>query len=227
MLVLTALEAPAKRKRRRARKAEDEAPAPVPVTRATLTLGVALADRSQAEHWLKATARDRKARAEARLELYRALELAALAWALASMETVPGIPSPALVERIGFGDGQAVADGSWEQAVELPGPEPGGRPRRPTAPSGMPPILAGREAIEPSTLLALRARGDLARGRNRAAAIGIEAALRSLQGEAQPALDATTRQAVADAAERAAGDEPTAEQVTALRAAIESLRPGR
>ena len=84
----------------------------------------------------------------------------------------------ALVTRVGYGTGEQVADGRWTAARELP-PE---RPRVAREAALRPQerfaaLLAGRDAALACELLALRARLDLDQGRDREAALQLEAAL--------------------------------------------------
>ena len=84
----------------------------------------------------------------------------------------------ALVTRVGYGTGEQVADGRWTAARELP-PE---RPRIAREAALRPQerfaaLLSGRDAALACELLALRARLDLEQGRDREAALQLEAAL--------------------------------------------------
>ena len=103
----------------------------------------------------------------------------------------------ALVVRIGYGPGDAVADGHFEQAWELP------RERRRTRRSMEGPeerfaaLLGGREQVLACEELVLRARADLDAGRVREAALQARVALESLlaempeiPGDRRPALEA-------------------------------------
>lgn len=84
-----------------------------------------------------------------------------------------------LVARVGFGAGEEVADGVWTSARELPRPRPGRRSRRAAiAPQArLAALLGARRAPLACEELALRARGDLDRGRHREAAVQLRAAL--------------------------------------------------
>lgn len=94
-----------------------------------------------------------------------------------------------LVARIGYGTGDGLAEGRWEEAVEVP--QPGRRRRRAQAlrpQERLAAVLAGREPIDVCETLLLRARADLDQGRPREAAIqlrgGLEALLAEVPGEA-------------------------------------------
>ena len=96
-----------------------------------------------------------------------------------------------LVARIGYGTGDGLAEGRWEEAVEVP--QPGRRQRRAQAlrpQERLAAVLAGREPIDVCETLLLRARADLDQGRPREAALqlraGLEALLAELPGRAGP-----------------------------------------
>jgi len=80
----------------------------------------------------------------------------------------------ALVTRAGYGSGEQVAHGTWEVARELPA-----RRRRADArpQERLAALLSARDAALACEELALRARGDLVHGRDREAALQLEAAL--------------------------------------------------
>jgi hypothetical protein len=85
----------------------------------------------------------------------------------------------ALRVRVGYGTGEQVAAGQWTEAREIPVPElvtPRRRSRnRPS--ERLAALLAGRDAILACEELTLRARLDLTAGRDREAALQLEAAL--------------------------------------------------
>ena len=96
----------------------------------------------------------------------------------------------ALVVRIGYGDGDAVAEGRYEEAWELP------RERRRTRRSMEAPeerfaaLLGAREEVLACEELVLRVRADLDAGRVREAALGARVALESVLAELAPELAA-------------------------------------
>jgi hypothetical protein len=100
----------------------------------------------------------------------------------------------ALVARIGYGDGEQVADGLWTDARELIDPGPRRRRLRvPAAQARLAALLTGRQIAPACEELALRARLDLDEGRDREAAlqarIALDAALAELPSDpAGPAL---------------------------------------
>ena len=93
----------------------------------------------------------------------------------------PSTPDPggALVVRVGSGTGDQVAAGEWTDARDLPQeepPEPRRRSKHRPA-ERLAAIMAARDVTLACEELALRARGDLDRGREREAALQLEAAL--------------------------------------------------
>ena len=112
----------------------------------------------------------------------RAVAARRIAGALASV-TEP-IRADALVVRLGYGDGDALVDGRYDDAVEIPRRE--SRDRRTTAlrpQERMAAILGGRETPLVCEELALRARADLDSGRGREAALQLRVALEALLAE--------------------------------------------
>jgi hypothetical protein len=92
-------------------------------------------------------------------------------------------PARALVTRVGYGAGEVVAEGAWEAARELP-PAPRRRRGADSRPHvRLAALLAARDAALACEELALRARGDLDRGRDREAALQLEGALNAALAE--------------------------------------------
>jgi hypothetical protein len=97
----------------------------------------------------------------------------------------------ALVTRVGYGAGEEVADGRWEDALEIPPPERHLRRVEALRPQErLAAVLARRESIDVCERLLLRARADVDQGRLREAAlqlrVGIEAMLAELPGRYGP-----------------------------------------
>jgi len=89
-----------------------------------------------------------------------------------------------LVARVGYGSGDGLAQGRWEEAVEVA--PPGRRRRRAEAlrpQERMAAVLAGREPIDVCETLLLRARADLDQGRPREAALQLRVGLEALLAE--------------------------------------------
>lgn len=171
MLVIGGLEAP-RRGRRRARRADPEVKE-VDVTRATVIEVSPLGDLDAADAWLdRAVSEERVVR-----EALAVLNDAVAAWRVSSLDpwVADAATERALVCRVGYGTGEQVADGEWESARELPGPK---RSRSMLAPGErVAAILGGRDVALACEELALRARGDLDHGRERAAALQLSVAL--------------------------------------------------
>jgi hypothetical protein len=174
VVVIGGLEAPRRSRLagRRPRPASP-APAPVEVTRATVIAADALAGEAAAEAWLE---RAPGLVDEALAVLNRALH----ARRIAAADPYAGEVEQrhALVTRLGYGTGEEVAEGAWTAARELP-PE-AARVRREAAlrpQERFAALLAARDVALACELLALRARLDLDQGRDREAALQLEAAL--------------------------------------------------
>ncbi len=87
-------------------------------------------------------------------------------------------PARAIGYRVGYGTGEQVAEGDWESARELPRPEPRAARSALLAPQErVAALLGGRDAPLACEELVLRARGDLAHGRPREAALQLRVAL--------------------------------------------------
>jgi len=168
---------------RRARAAEPGA-APVEVTRATVVTAGALDGDATAEAWLAAASGGQAAAtvADGLAVLNRALH----ARRVAAADPYAGEVAArhALVTRVGYGTGDEVAEGHWTAARELPPAsaqivrEAALRPQERFAA-----LLAARDATLACELLALRARLDFDHGRDREAALQLEAALGAARSE--------------------------------------------
>jgi len=201
VLVLRTLGAPQRRLLRGRRGTEvDHAEAePVPTTRATVIRPEPFADAGRAESWL-AGARSLEDELEAELAaalavLNRALHAHRAARAdLAARDVTRG---SALVVRLGFGSGEQVAEGRFDQGWELPR-HPARVKRTMEAPDErFAAILGGREAVLACEDLVLRARADADAGRLREAALQARIALESLLTELKKLPD-TRRRALED-----------------------------
>jgi hypothetical protein len=185
VLVLATLGAPQRRLlsgRRERRAAPEPPPAPVATGRATVVPAAPLADDAEARAWLRDA--DREAEVAAALAvLERALHAHRVAAADPAARAVTR--GDALVVRLGFGEGEQVADGRWLQAVELPAPRPAKRrgeaALRPQ--ERLAALLGGRDAALACEPLTLRARADLEAGRTREAALQLRVALEAALAE--------------------------------------------
>ena len=238
VVVIGELAAPARRAglgARRRRRARAAAPGSgldeVEITRATVIATDPIeADRAHA--WLEAAVREREATVG---EALRLLNRAIHGHRLAALDPYVAEVSEAqaLATRIGYGSGEQVADGDWEEARELPPP----REKRSLllAPQQrLAALLSGRDVALACEDLALRARLDLDQGREREAALSLraalEAALAELEGwRATPAIArrldelAGHREAVEAAAAAALQGGLMPEQTAAVEAALGRL----
>jgi hypothetical protein len=201
VLVLTTLGAPQRRflsgrKGRDVTAAEAE---PVPTSRATISRPAPFADAEEAAEWMIGLRGDMEA-ADAEVDgalavLNRAIHFYRTAKADPHARDVSA--ASALVVRIGYGPGDAVADGLFADAWELP------RERRRVRRSMEAPeerfaaLVGGREDVLACEELVLRARADLDAARYREAALqtrvaleGLLAELSEMPGERRPALEA-------------------------------------
>ncbi len=178
VLVFATLGAVERKRLQRSSKDAPPEPEPTPVTtgRATvISVSEPFADRSAGERWLKQAG-----------EQDLADDLVVLARALHSYRLVTADPyvqqigrSQTLVARIGYGDGDQVADGRWTEARELR-PPTGGFQRRSKVlepQARLAAALAGRERSLVCEELALRAHLDLESGRDRESALQVLVAL--------------------------------------------------
>jgi hypothetical protein len=252
IVVIGGFEAP-RRSRRTQRRRAKAVPAPVEhaveVTRATVIDATPIYDRDAAEAWLAGASGERAEEivAGALTVLNRAV--AGHRVAAADPLLPDADPERALVTRVGYGAGEQVAEGEWEQARELP-PAGGRRARALVPQQRLAALLGGRDVALACEELALRARADLGAGRQREAAMQLHLALeaavaeleswrgRSDMGERIDEL-AALRAATADAANSAiqGGLEPEAlagvgsalerlEAALRARAALEAASPG-
>jgi hypothetical protein len=163
-------------RRKHVRQADPQTEAtPVPVTRATTIDPASVSEERQAQAWLSRCRAEREGQA-ATAVLNRVLWAHGIA--TADPYTREVTPAQALVIRAGWGTGDQVSQGHWEQARELAWKEP--RSRRRT--SALRPqerlsaLLSGREEALLCEELTLRARRDVDQGRMRHAALELEGA---------------------------------------------------
>jgi hypothetical protein len=185
VLVISGLEAPRKLPRR-ARRPRGAAPMPPPtpvaVTRATVIDANGLEGLDAAEHWFAGALGPRRAALLASSLGVLARAVAAQRIAAADPWAADPDPARALVTRVGYGTGEAVAEGEWEQARELE--QVASSRRRMLSPQERAAaLLGGRDAALACEELALRARADLEHGRGREAALQLDVALRAARAE--------------------------------------------
>jgi hypothetical protein len=237
VLVLGTLGAPERRRLRRGRRREiDEAgPEPVPTARATVVRPEPFATRDEAAAWLAALRADDEAVQAALDDALRTLNRALRARRAATADPWLAEVSAerALVARIGYGRGDAVADGRYGEALELP-PTGTRRTRRSMeAPEErFAALLGGRAQPLVAEELVLRARADLDAGRPREAALQARVALEALIAELNdPESLHENRSEVRDAANAALRGElnetATAQVARVVEAMEASLRRRR
>jgi hypothetical protein len=199
VLVLETLGAPppARRRRRRPRDAEVAEPPPeLPVARATVVLAFDIfEDDAAASAWLEQTSSDE---GEVDLLVERAIDelnRALHAHAVASGDPYPQTVTPAraVVVRVGYGSGEALADGAFTSAHRVD-PGLGSISRRRQRDEELRPqqrlaaVLGDREQLDACETLLLRARADLNAGRDREAALQLRVGLEALLVELRDAL---------------------------------------
>jgi hypothetical protein len=185
VLVISGIDAPrrARRGARRARVAEPGA-VPVEVTRATVVAAAALEGAATAEAWLEEAsgAAAEPTVAEGLAVLNRALHARRIAAADPYAREL--VAADALVTRVGYGTGEEVAEGAWTAARELPVEAPSVAHESALRPQErFAALLSGRDVSLACELLALRTRADLDQGRDREAALQLEAALGAARAE--------------------------------------------
>ena len=192
ILVLRTLGAPERRMlaaRRRPREVASSPDAtPVAVSRATLVDTAPLPGREAAERRLReadleALAHDALARLNRVLHAHRI--------AVADPYVREAGRDQALVVRVGYGDGERVAEGRWDAARELPPPDRGVRGARGRSAALRPQerlaaLLGGRDAALACEELALRTRSDVDAGRLREAALQLRPTLDAALAELEP-----------------------------------------
>jgi hypothetical protein len=184
VLVIATLGAPERRwLRGRRPKAASPTPAPVTTSRVTLVTAQPLDGARAAERWLRA-AGEKEADAAVAV-LNRVLHLHRAATADPHVREVRR--EQAVVVRVGFGEGEQVADGRWREALELPAGRPPARRSAALRPQErLAALLGGRDAALACEELVLRARQDVDAGRRREAALQLDAALTAALAELEP-----------------------------------------
>jgi hypothetical protein len=143
-------------------------------------------------------------------------------------------PGNALAVRVGYGDGDQVADGRFAEAYELPRGTLVGWFLSERRQSFLMPqerlasILGGRDTVLAGEELLLRARADLDAGRPREAALQARIALEALLAElASGGRDTGElgdhRPAIGAAANAALAGDPSADDTAAVTAAVDAM----
>jgi hypothetical protein len=229
VLVLGTLGAPERRllRRRRPREVDEAGPEPVPTARATVVRPEPFGTRDEAGAWLASLRADEEA-AQATLDdalrtLNRALRARRAATADPWLAEVSA--ERALVARIGYGSGEAVAEGRFGEALELPAAGARRTRRSMEAPEErFAALLGGREQTLVAEELVLRARADLDAGHPREAALQARVALEALIAElAEPRELHEHRSDVGAAANSALQGELGAEPAARVEAAVAAM----
>ena len=179
--------------RRRTKDVSGASVEPVPTSRATIVRATPFDSTDEADAWLDATASDND----------DAVSVAAreLNFVLRSHRAAASDPyardvraDHALVVRLGYGEGEQVADGRFGRAVELPREPPKRKRDEALAPQErLAAVLGGRDMLLIGEELLLRARLDLDAGRPREAALQARIALEALLGELDDRFGAPLR----------------------------------
>lgn len=212
--------------RRRPRAVESAAPDPVPTSRATIIDAEPLGSPEEGERWVDMPAAERD---EAIAAATRELNLVLRAHRAAAADPYPRDVGPehALVVRVGYGDGDQVADGRYARAIELPR-EPAKRKRgEALAPQErLAAILGGRAPLLAGEELLLRAQLDVDAARMREAALQARIALEALLGELDEKFAAPLRplrDQIGRAANTALDGDLSEEDEAAVRTAVEEM----
>lgn len=195
VLVCAVVGAPRARRRRsrrtRLRAVEGESePEALPLSRLTVVVSEPLGDAGAAADWLQQLGGDPDA-AEALVD--RAVRVAnralnAHATAVQDPYLSELSAARAVTIRVGYGGGERVAEGRWDEIRELERREPRQRRAESLQPQErVAAVLSEHETVPPAETLLLRARLDLDQGRLREAALQLHLGLGALLAE--PAAD--------------------------------------
>jgi hypothetical protein len=230
VLVLGTLGAPERRRLRgrRPRPVEEAVPEPVPTSRATVVRPEPFGSREEAARWLAELRANDSAMTEELDAALGTLNRALRAHRAATADPWLGEVSTdrALVARIGYGRGEAVAEGRFGEALELPRAGARRVKRSMEAPEErFAALLGAREPVLVGEELALRARADLAAGRPREAALQARVALEALVAElpSESAALGELRGSVAEAASAALRGELDAAGTTSIEEAVRAM----
>ncbi len=206
---------------RKPRPVTEAGPEPVPTSRATIVRAAAFATADDAAAWLASADLDAELDSGIAV-LNRALQAHRVAAADPYVTEVSA--ERALVVRIGYGNGEEVADGRFGECVELPRSVRRRARRSMEAPEErFAALLGGREAVLPAEELVLRARADLSAGRLAEAALQARVAIEALLAALRSDAVASHREAVADAANAALRGELPGDSAAALEDAVAAM----
>jgi hypothetical protein len=223
VLVLKTLGAPERRllAGRKPRPVAEAGPEPVPTSRTTIVRAAPFATADAAAAWLASADLDAELDSAIAV-LNRALQAHRVAAADPYVTEVSA--ERALVVRIGYGNGEEVADGRFGECVELPRSGRRRARRSMEAPEErFAALLGGREEVLPAEELVLRARADLSAGRLAEAALQARVAIEALLAALRSDAVASHREAVADAANAALRGELPGDSAAALEDAVAAM----
>jgi hypothetical protein len=197
----------------------------VPTARVSVVRAAPFGSREEADAWLAGVRKEKGA-----LEAEAARGAGALNRFLRAHRAAAADPwgrdvSPehALLVRVGYGDGDQVAEGRYAAAYELPRKPRSSRRRDDLGPAErLAAIVGGREKQLACEELVLRARADLDASRPREAALQARIALEAVLAELEEPLD-VDRAAVGAAANEALTRDPAPELQQAVSGAVESM----
>jgi hypothetical protein len=219
--------APARLRRRRPKPSEPSGELPaVPLTTVTVITPQGADDPGGAPGWLAKLRADHEAAEREVDDAVAAANRALHAHRTAALDPYLADISAdhALTVRIGHGRGEQLADGRWDEAIELP---PSARRRRSELlqpQERVADVLAGRERVAACEALVLRARADLDQGRLAEAALQLRAGLEALLADVRDRQDARKAEELADLEARVPPTEDAAEE--ALRRSLSPARSG-
>lgn len=199
----------------------------VPTSRLTVVRAQPFATVEEAERWLADVRGDKRAlereTSDAAATANRFLRAHRAAAADPWARDVS--PEHSLVARVGYGDGDQVAEGRYSAAYELPRKRPSSRRREDLAPAErLASIVGGRERQLACEELVLRARADIEAGRPREAALQTRVALEATIAEVSEAGElAGHRDAVAQAANAALDGDPEPQLQAAVEECVSAL----
>lgn len=185
---ISGLPAPPRRRLRRAKPKDADRSLrveTVPLTSLTSIRPDALGHEGAARDWLEGMRDDQEAIeaaiAKALLLINEAIHASRTATLDAHRADVDS--EHALAVRIGFGHGDELADGRWEEAIEIPHGERRRRAEVLRPQERIAAVLGARERVAACELLLLRARADVDAARNREAALQVRVGLEALLAE--------------------------------------------
>jgi hypothetical protein len=201
VLVLATLGATERRRRRslRSKEADEASPEPVPTSRATVVRAAPLESEAAATAWLAEARKDSDSAADEVATAVRLLNSALHAHRIAhaNPHTRDVTPEAALVARLGFGSGEAVAAGRYKEAWRIPTASTPRRPRSMDTPDDrFAAIIGGMDEALTCEELVLRARLDIDSAREREAALQTRVALEALLADIGPLLAEARRTAL-------------------------------